>query len=328
MKAAILLSLFFASLLSAIAQSPVSKLDRVFVLGTEYVRLQDWARANNFRANWITKSKELKISGPRSTLVFAADSRRITINGISVWLARPILMRSGSAYVAPVDLTTALHPVLFPSKGPVGRTIKTICLDPGHGGKDPGNREGKQQEKKYTLLLAKELSDQLARAGFKVSLTRNSDTFVELSSRPVMARRRSADLFVSLHFNSADGAGGSQVKGVEVYCLTPPRTSSTNARGEGAGTGAYPGNRFDSKNMLLAYQLQKALVNSLLLEDRGVRRARFAVLRGVEMPAVLIEGGFMTHPAESKKIFDPAYRRQMAKVIVSGLVAYKNLVEQ
>ena len=117
------------------------------------------------------------------------------------------------------------------------------------------------------------------------------------------------------------------MKGVEVYCLAPAHTSSTNARGEGAGAGAYPGNRLDARNMLLAYQLQSALVTELRLEDRGVRRARFAVLRSAEMPAVLIEGGFMTNPAAAKNIFDANYRRQMAKAIVDGVLAYKRMVE-
>ena len=205
--------------------------------------------------------------------------------------------------------------------------IHTIVLDPGHGGKDPGRQAGRLQEKKLTLLLAKELSDQLTRAGLKVSLTRKDDAFVELQARPELAQRRGAELFVSLHFNSADGAGGPGVKGVEVYCLAPAHTSSTNARGEGAGAGGYPGNRLDARNMLLAYQLQSALVTELRLEDRGVRRARFAVLRSAEMPAVLIEGGFMTNPAEAKNISDANYRRQMAKAIVDGVLAYKRMVE-
>ncbi len=80
--------------------------------------------------------------------------------------------------------------------------------------------------------------------------------------------------------------------------------------------------------MFLAYELHKSLLKDLAAPDRGVRRARFAVLRTAEMPAVLIEGGFMSHPAESKRIYDPAYRRQMARAIVEGIVAYKNQVEQ
>jgi N-acetylmuramoyl-L-alanine amidase len=109
--------------------------------------------------------------------------------------------------------------------------------------------------------------------------------------------------------------------------MTPAHTSSTNARGEGAGAGPYPGNRCDSKNILLSYQIQKAMLKSLSLEDRGLRRARFAVLRGAEMPAILIEGGYMSNPAEARKIYDPAYRVQMAQAIVEGVKAYKNLVE-
>ena len=116
------------------------------------------------------------------------------------------------------------------------------------------------------------------------------------------------------------------MKGSEVYCLTPARTSSTNARGEGAGAGAFAGNRFDSKNMLLAWQIQKALSEKAGTEDRGVKRARYAVLRSAEMPAVLIEAAFMTHQADSKRIYDPAQRRQMAQAVADGILAYKKSV--
>jgi N-acetylmuramoyl-L-alanine amidase len=328
MRVVMWLGLLWAGVPVAGGSVSADRLERVALFGTEYVRLDDWARTRNFQLRWTVPKQELKLTGPAATLAFTVDSRRITINGIHVWISAPIAFRNGSAYIPPVDLETAIQPLLSPSRNPPGRTITSICLDPGHGGKDPGRLAGRQQEKKFTLLLARELSEQLTRAGFKVSLTRKDDNFVELPVRPEMARRRSADLFLSLHFNSADGAGGSAVRGVEVYCMTPARTSSTNARGEGAGAGSYPGNRFDSKNILLAYQLQQALVGRLGLEDRGVRRARFAVLRSAEMPAVLIEGGFMTNPAEANKIYDANYRRQTARTIVDGVLAYKRMVEQ
>jgi N-acetylmuramoyl-L-alanine amidase len=79
--------------------------------------------------------------------------------------------------------------------------------------------------------------------------------------------------------------------------------------------------------MLLAFQMQKALVRGLGVEDRGVRRARFWVLRDAIMPAALVEAGFMSHPTEGKKILDPQYRRQIARCIVQGLLAYKKTVE-
>ncbi len=328
LKAAMLLFPLLTALTAVAAPGPVSQLERVPLFGNEYVRLDDWARANNFQVQWVTPKQELKLTRAGTTLEFTADSRKMSLNGVNVWLAAPIAVRNGSAHVAPVDLTTAIHPVLFPSKNAPGRAIKTICLDAGHGGKDPGNREGKNYEKKYTLLLAKEVGAQLTKAGFKVCLTRQSDNFVDLPLRPAIARERGADLFLSLHYNSADGPGAASVQGVETYCLTPARTSSTNARGEGAETGAYPGNRLDAKNALLAYQMQKSLVRTLALVDRGVRRARFAVLRTADMPAVMIEAGFMTHPGEAKKIHDTAHRGQMARAIVNGVLAYQRLVEQ
>jgi N-acetylmuramoyl-L-alanine amidase len=156
-------------------------------------------------------------------------------------------------------------------------------------------------------------------------LTRNSDVKVPLEARPELARKRGADLFVSLHFNAIPRQA-REVQGVEVYCLTPEGAYSSNAGGEG-DTRWCAGNRHNGKNLLLAYQLQRALTRApLSLEDRSVHRARFQVLREATMPAVLIEGGFMSHPAESRKIFDPDYRRQMAKAIVDGILAYRKAV--
>ncbi|HEY2953061.1 MAG TPA: N-acetylmuramoyl-L-alanine amidase [Verrucomicrobiae bacterium] len=328
MKLAITVLALVGSLSAAWAQSALSKLPRVEVFGREYVRLEDWAAANGCQMKWLVKGQDVQLISRSSTLAFTADSRRMTLNGVALWLSVPVAVRNASALIAPVDLSSAIYPVLFPPRNAGGARVTTICLDPGHGGKDPGKLDGRQQEKKYTLLLAQEVKEHLIKAGLKVKLTRSSDSFVELPTRPELARLAKADLFVSLHFNAADGNGSGVAKGVETYCLTPPRQSSTNARGEGAGAGAFPGNFYDRKNTLLAYQMQKALAKELPVEDRGVKRARLAVLRDAQMPAVLIEGGFMSHPVEAKKIYDPAFRRQMAQAIVNGVIAYKKLVEQ
>ena len=327
MKVAWCLSWLLIGLLTAAAQTSFNQLRRVSLFGYEYIRLDDWAGANGFQVQWVVRNEQARAILGTTRLEFDHNSRRVLLNGIAVWLSVPVIARNGSMYVGSVDFRTAIHPVLFPARNVSGKTVKTIVLDPGHGGKDPGNREGLQQEKKYTLLLAKELSDILGKAGFRVSLTRSTDSSLELTDRPEIARRRSADLLVSLHFNSADRAGAKTVQGVETYAMTPFRASSTNARGEGAGAGLFPGNRNDLKNMLLAYQVQKAFVRQLSSEDRGVRRARFAVLRNAEMPAVLVECGFMTHPIESKRIYDPAQRRRMAQAIADGIIAYRSLVD-
>jgi N-acetylmuramoyl-L-alanine amidase len=324
---------FLLLLLSAWAGLPASAwgapgdVASVSLFGKTYVRLADWARVNNFETRWLKREESLELTNRGSRLLFGMDSREAEINDIKVWLSYPVVLRNGSAYISEADLKTAIKPVLYAPHNPRSAKIKTIVLDPGHGGKDPGNQDGSRQEKKYALLLAEELSDQLKHAGFKTSLTRTSDTLIDLPVRPDIARRRGADLFISLHWNSA-GSGRNEVKGVETYCLTPEGASSTNAGGEVIGAGAKPGNLYNNKNMFLAYTIQKSLRKNLAVEDRGVRRARFAVLRTAEMPAVLIEGGFMSHPTESKRIYDPAYRRQMAKAIVEGVLAYKAQVEQ
>jgi N-acetylmuramoyl-L-alanine amidase len=147
---------------------------------------------------------------------------------------------------------------------------------------------------------------------------------VELEDRVEAARARRADLFVSLHFNAAADSG-SDAKGVEVYCVTPAGAPSTNARGQGGG-GPTMGNAFNHRSINLAWQIQKRLTG-LGLEDRGVRRARFEVLRDAFMPAVLIEGGFLSNPEERKKVLDAAFRKKMAAAIADGIAAYKTKVE-
>ncbi len=297
------------------------------VAGQKYVRLTDWAKANRFEVGWLKPEETLQLSNRWSRILVAVDSREAQINGVRVWLLYPAVAQSGTLGLAQLDVEATLRPLLWPPRNQPGAKVRTVCLDPGHGGKDPGNQVGSSQEKQHTLLLAKEVRAQLARAGLKATLTRSTDSFVELPARPELAKRRSADLFVSLHFNAAE-ASRNTVHGAEVYCLTPAGASSTNARGEGEGGGWFAGNRHNEQNLYLAYQVQKALTQNLAAEDRGVRRARFAVLRDAVMPAVLIEAGFLSHPVEGRQIVTAAYRRKMAHAIVEGLLAYKRAVEQ
>lgn len=309
---------------SACAAPP--RLETVRISGREYVRVSQWASANGFQARWLKRDEAIQVNADASTLVLRADGREAQLDGVQVWLSFPVVASGGSLYVSRLDVQTALEPLLLPSHYANKLRVKTICLDPGHGGRDPGNEVGSNQEKKYTLLLAQEVRDQLTRAGFNVILTRASDTFVELGWRPLSAKRRKADLFISLHFNSAETSRGS-VRGCEVYCLAPPGASSTNGRGE-HGPGEWSvGHRYIAQSTLLAYKLQKSLTQTLGTEDRGVRRARFVVLREAAMPAVLVEAGFMSHPAEGRKIFTPEYRRQIARAVAAGVTSFQRTVQ-
>jgi N-acetylmuramoyl-L-alanine amidase len=294
-----------------------------FINGQNYAPLADWAGANGFRIIWPAHN-EVVLTNRTSRLVFGVDSAQAEINGVNVRLSFPAAKDRTGALIAQFDLDTAIRPLLSPSHYVDQKKITTICLDPGHGGKDSGNRVGFHYEKNYTLPLAFEVRDQLKKLGFKVILTRSTDTFVDLPVRPAIANSRGADLFVSLHFNAAQ-SGRDEVSGPETYCITPVGASSSNAQGEGGDYGPTTANRFGNKSLLLAYQMEKSLVQNLGAEDRGVRRARFAVLRDAAMPAILIEGGYMTSPVEGKKIYDASYRKQMASAIVKGILNYQRL---
>jgi N-acetylmuramoyl-L-alanine amidase len=310
------------SVAAPLRASSSPSLEQTRIAGKEYVRLSDWARANDFALHWLKRDETIELSDSTHRLQLQIHSAKAQLDGVEVRLLFPLVQKGESVWIALLDLKSSFEPVLTPPRLRRGTALKTICLDPGHGGKDPGNLVGSSKEKKFTLLFSQELQNQLTRAGWKVSLTRTRDTFVELPTRPDIAKRRRADLFVSLHFNATEAAA-STVKGVEVYCLTPPGAPSTNAGGEIGGAGWFAGNRYNEENMFLAYELQKTLTREIPAEDRGVHRARFWVLRDAAMPAVLVEAGFLSHPVEGRKISTPTYRRQLAAAIVDGLDAYR-----
>jgi N-acetylmuramoyl-L-alanine amidase len=301
--------------------------EQIRIAGKEYTRLADWARSCDLSVRWLKRDESLELNGSAARIQLQIHSPEAQFDGVEVRLLFPLVQKGEAIWISQSDVQSTFAPLLSPPRAKRGIPLKSICLDPGHGGKDPGFQVGSNQEKNLTLLLSQELEAQLKRAGWKVSVTRTRDTFIDLPDRPAVARRRRADLFVSLHFNATVSSAGS-VKGAEVYCLTPPGAPSTNAGGEIVGSGWFPGNRYNDENMVLGYQLQKTLAQHVPVEDRGVHRARFVVLRDATTPAVLIEAGFLSNPVEGRKICSPAYRRQLAAAIVDGLEAYKRIVQR
>lgn len=287
------------------------------------VYLRDWADKHGFKLAFDSKSLEIELANRWAKIELLANSRRGSINGITVWLSFPIRIYNGRLMIHQKDLATLLEPILYPKRLPGNRTIRSVALDPGHGGRDPGYQIGKHEEKKYTLLLAQEVQDQLERAGIKAILTRRSDKYVERAERADIARKAKADLFVSLHYNTA---ADTSANGVETYAVTPFGAEATN--GGDISLISYPGNKFDAQSILLAYEVQRAVTRGMDSSDRGVRRAGFEVLRKAPMPSILIESGFMSNSGESKKVFDEAYRKEMARAIVDGILAYKRIMER
>jgi N-acetylmuramoyl-L-alanine amidase len=287
------------------------------------VYLRDWADKNSFKLAYDPKTLVISLTNRWANIELLANSRRGSINGITVWLSFPIRVYNGKLMIHQKDLTTLIEPILYPKRLRGNRTVRTVALDPGHGGRDPGNQIGNHEEKKYTLLLAREVQELLERAGIKAVLTRRSDTYVERSERADLARKAKADLFVSLHYNNAADTSAS---GVETYAVTPFGAEATN--GGDISLIPHPGNKFDAQSVLLAYEVQRSITRGVDASDRGVRRAGFEVLRKATMPSILIESGFMSNSGESKKVFDDAYRKEIAHAIVDGILSYKRIMER
>lgn len=257
------------------------------------------------------------------------DADTVLIDGVRVALnaplgLRPMRMPTGPAVprltVSRGDYDRTLAPLLW-SAPPEARRPRRILIDPGHGGKDPGkqSKELRMDEKYLTLDTANRLAAILREAGYEVHLTRTKDVFLELEDRARRAAVLKADLFVSLHYNAATATSAS---GIETYCLTPAGQFSTNDPNNRGSTGALPGNRHDALNIRAAYQVQRALVTRLEARDRGVRRARFSMLKDLSCPGILVEGGFMSNRSEMLRLSQESHRQKLAAAIAEGIAAY------
>ena len=292
-----------------------------------WVDLARWGAARGLASRVAGKGLQLDLVGRSAQISFFADTTRFVLDGTDVRIGTPVRRVGDRFLLAQREMESTLLPLVSPPKRPASRPIKVVAINAGHGGKDPGNIDGRRQEKHYALMLAGEARRALERAGLQVVMVRQGDTFVELEDRAGKANRARADLYVSLHFNAVQGAGARDVHGIETYCLTPAGSSSTNDSGNHGGTW-HRGNRFDRDNIVLARQVHRAIVGGTDLEDRGVRRARFKELTLLDMPGVFVEGGYMTNADDGRGIYTPEGRTKLARAIVDGVLAYKRLVER
>jgi len=288
-----------------------------------WTSLNRWAVGNQLAAPRKLTSSPLvtyAITSPNGTLVLAIGSREATWNGVELHLGFAPEIIDGQVFLYGIDLQKSVEPLLCggpPAFGP----NRVVVIDPGHGGIKGGTISvlDKRAEKEFTLDLARRLIPLLENNGWRVYLTRTNDWDVALSNRVNFAEARHADLFISLHFNSA--APDKRQAGLETYCLTPTGLPSTLTRNYAdVWMEHYPNNAFDEANLQYAVRLHTALLRQLRMEDRGVRRARFMdVLTGQRRPAVLIEGGYLSNPTEAAKIENPEYRQRLAAAIAEAL---------
>ena len=260
------------------------------------------------------------LNSPNGVLTLVLGSRDALWNGVELHLGFAPEIIDGQLFVYGVDLQKNLAPLL--TRPPLGfGPRRTIVIDPGHGGINGGTVSvlDKRPEKEFTLDWACRLKPLLEAEGWRVFLTRTNDVDVALSNRVACAELHHADVFVSLHFNSA--APSRRESGLETYCLTPVGLPSTLTRDyPDVISQTYPNNDADEANVQLAVGLQAALVHGTGEVDRGVRRARFmGVLQGQRRPAVLIEGGFLSNPAEAQRIESAAGRQHLAEILAHAL---------
>jgi N-acetylmuramoyl-L-alanine amidase len=197
-------------------------------------------------------------------------------------------------------------------------------LDHGHGSFDKGAISGYGYEKDYALDLARLLRPLLQAKGFRVIMTRESDVFLPLELRARIANATSDSIFVSLHFNATDR--DPIASGFEIYSLTPRGAPSTYEDGLTlASVNVQNGTEEDAASVELSCCIYHSLLGQIGEFDRGIKRARFAVLRLTKIPAVLIEGGFLTERGESRLIANSAWRQKLADAICAGIDSYRAL---
>jgi N-acetylmuramoyl-L-alanine amidase len=294
--------------------------------GNSYIMMGDVARYYGLGRNVSRDDDRLEYRTKFAQLSVQAERREINVNGVQHWLSAPVLSARGQWWVTAVDLLKAIDPVLRQGKSKDKSPARTVVLDPGHGGTDRGARGRKGIEKELTLDVAKRVGRELEAAGLKVVFTRSKDTTLALQDRADTAADRKGDLFVSIHFNS-----GGSADGIETYCLPPAGAVSTANPFRrfffGGGDERVAANQFDEKNVWLGHCVQKALIDETSATDRGVRRARFFVLREAPCPAILVEGGFLTNRAEEQKLLTIDYKERLSKSIAAGILEYRKAIE-
>ncbi len=275
-----------------------------------------------YKASYQAASGVLTLRSGASEVVLTVGSREAKLNGLRLFLGEPVEVYKGTPVVTTIDLERFLLPIVRPSR--LGRkAVRTIVIDAGHGGNDSGTRHIKRKlnEKTFTLDVAKRLQAMLAGGPWKVRMTRTDDRFIELSDRAEFANNAKADLFISIHFNAV--AAGSDVRGTETYVLTPQfQRSTSSAKAGPEDKVAYPGNRHDARSAILGYHMHRQLLAKLKSEDRGYKRARFAVLRLVDSPGVLVEAGYLSNDTEAAKIANAGYRGDIAEALFAAIQAY------
>ena len=284
------------------------------------VNLNDLAKS--FHLQVKHEKDKIHLSNSQNHWIFQENSKEVFFNNTKLFLTYPIQSKLvGKKNPQKINSIQAIdkEKLISVLQQPKTFSIKTIVLDPGHGGKAEGaiNKALNIKEKDLNLKVAKQLAQQLKTLGFTVYLTRDNDKDLSLKERSEFANKMKADVLLSIHHNSSPAQAPC---GIEVYTYSFAGHPSTERNTPIASDKVVaPVNTYDKASTLLAFNIQRNIIQQTKLNDRGVRKGRMGVLNGLKCPGVLIECGFISNQQEAKTLLQASYQKKLIQGICEGI---------
>ncbi|MDF1811727.1 MAG: N-acetylmuramoyl-L-alanine amidase [Verrucomicrobiales bacterium] len=288
----------------------------------EYVTATNAATFYNMES-FVRKGNDRLFQRPDINMKWTIGTQLIYVNEVKFNLSLPVVEYKGHALISTTDLVKLIDPVVRPNYISKSFDFDTVVIDPGHGGIDSGAKGRRGLEKDYNLDLSLRLKAELEKRGFRTVMTRSNDSFITLAQRVAIANAQRRAIFISIHYNSS---GTRSASGVETFALAPQGTAPTHKDPKSALPSSLNGNAQDAANIALATAVHAHVILAFNPVDRGIKRGTFQVLRGINKPAILYEGGFLTNPTEEAKIHHPAYRQHTALTIATAIEKFKSVV--
>lgn len=313
--------LCLGAMVSTASAKKVGVWELIQIDGRDYVSVDSMKKFYKF-TKLREEGKTVILENEKIEMRLTVDGKECLMNRVKFIFSHTIQKVGDKAYVSRMDLAKLIDPVLRPKYIKNAGSFRTVILDPGHGGKDPGATNSIGKEAEYNLKVAGRIREKLEAKGFRVVMTRTNDKFLSLQERVDLANAIDENaIFVSIHFNS----GGSHARGIETFTLSPPGVAHYGRGVVPSDNQQKTGNQNDSANIALATAVHGTILRRLekYTLDRGIKRARFSVLSGVKHPAILLEGGFMSHQYEARLIDNDAYQNTIAIGVVEAIAKYR-----
>lgn len=280
------------------------------VEGRKYLRASEVGAFYKFPSVDANQAGELVFRSPKLVMRWKTSPSELHINGIKFRTLHPLRLHEGAWMISGEDLAKVLDPVLRPRHIKNAGTLKTIILDPGHGGPDSGATSSGGSEAEFSLDVARRLRPWLEKAGFTVRLTREDDRFVSLSDRAAMAEGVTDGAVISLHFNSSP--------------LAEDRGVQTGFPALGLGHDEHLG-----AAVALATAVQASCLHQLKAPDAGVMAVEFGLMRRItHLPVIFIKAGNLSFDDEAAALATEAYRERLVAAIANGVATYHRSTSQ